>query len=188
VRVSAAVLRIRDHDDRALLCEVVANATKQAMREYALLEQPGCIHEIAPPTALEHERRIIGALLNGTIALDDLVPVAVRDFFLPLSQAVAIAIEVLGENVDTEITITRIVMALRAQGFAGNPADILNALEAFMASAVAPFDLNDAKSEVIETAHVRRLLKILQQASADLRLGHRTAGQVVSALREVELA
>ena len=140
-----------------------------------------------PITEKNTESRIVGALLNGTIALNDLCPLEIRDFFAPMSQAVAIAIEVLGQNAEKEITLARIVTALQAQGFAGNPADVLDELERYMASAIAPFDLNEAKREVIETAHKRRLLKVLQHASADLRLDNRTAGQVVASLREVQL-
>lgn len=182
-----AAVDLRDRDDRRLLDETVRRSVSEAMREYALLEGPaGCIHELAPPTAIPHERRLLGALLGGAIRLDELVPVSARDFYTPLHQAIAIAVEVLG-TCEKELTILSIGKALMAQGVVGRPEYVVDELERLIEDAPAVFDVNEAKREILDAAERRRLIRILQDATADLRLGRRTAGQVLSDLRETSV-
>lgn len=157
----------------------------RAIRTERLIGGPvGCIHELPPPTAIEAERAIIGALLAGTITMQTIEPLRGADFFTPLHRAVIVALSAL-EELRRERSIPRIIVALRAQGFASCDREIAEELLQLKVDAPLVVDVQALVGEIMDAARRRQISRALRDVDLDLRSGRCTAGEAADRLREI---
>ena len=159
------------------LLATVRRTMLDAAREHAILEAPGCVHQMMPPAALDAEERLVSALLTGSIRVEAIWPLRSRDFFGPLHRAIVRAFDTLDGR---ETTPAVIALALEAQGFAG---DLVEAVIDLRDGVPHVVDLADCIARVREASRTRRLLAWIRKLDAELATGGISSDDAMERIR-----